>query len=131
MTEVKISNDVASTVFNELRKYNDDYEPKVGYKPITFYIEENDVFKAGLEGHLAWDAFEIANMVAVDKKRGFGSKLIKAAEGFAKENGANKMVAWTLEFQAPAFYKKMGFEEVVKIPNFAGKHAQYYFMKRF
>jgi|GEM_PF-6176571 len=24
------------------------------------------------------------------------------------------MIAWTLDFQAPNFYRKMGFEEVVK-----------------
>ena len=129
--EIKVSNDMAHKVFDELRQYNDNYEPKVNYKPITFYIEEGGEFIAGLEGFLAWDMFEIGNMVALEKRKGLGTRLINHAEAYAKENGANKMIAWTLDFQAPNFYRKMGFEEVVKMPNYAGKHSQYYFIKRF
>lgn len=121
---------MAERVFDELRRYNDQFEPKVNYHQKTFYIEEDGEFVGGLEGFVAWDVFEISNIVVLKKGKGYGTALIQKAEKFARDNKANKIVAWTLGFQAPGFYRKCDFEEVSVVENFAGEHSCHYFMKR-
>lgn len=127
---VKSSDQMTHRVFDELRQYNDQFEPKVNYQEKMFYVEENGEFIGGLEGFLAWDFFEINNVVVLNRGKGIGTALIKEAEKFAKENNANKIIASTIAFQAPNFYKKCGFDEFAVVPHMAGEYACHYFIKR-
>lgn len=130
MISIKQSADMTGKVFDELCQYNDQFEPKVNYKPITFIAEEDGKFIGGLEGYIAWDHFEIANMAALKKKCGIGRHLIEHLERFCKQNKITSISCWTLDFQAPDFYKKCGFETVAVVPEYAGKHACHHFIKR-
>lgn len=122
---------MAERVFDELRKYNDQFEPKVNYEQVTFYAEDdNGEFIGGLEGFRAWDGFEISNMVVLKRKQGIGRKLIKQVEDYCRDHNLNKITVWTLAFQAPGFYTKCGFEEIACTPKIAGDHACYHFIKR-
>ena len=127
--EIKSSNDMAGKIFSELKNYNDKFEPKVNFEHKTFYIEDDGEFVAGLEGFFAWDVFDISNMISLRKREGLGRKLIAQAEEYAKEKGATKITAWTLDFQSPEFYKKCGFQRYAKLENFAGKSTCHYFVK--
>jgi ribosomal protein S18 acetylase RimI-like enzyme len=35
-----------------------------------------------------------------------------------------------MNFQAPEFYSKMGFEKYIELPDYAGQHSCHYFIKR-
>ncbi len=74
--------------------------------------------------------FEISNFYVENKNHGIGTKLIKKVEDYAHENGLNKIIASTIDFQAPAFYKKMGFQLFATVPEYAGEHACHFFIKR-
>ena len=121
---------MAKRIFAELKDYNDQFEPKVNYEAISFCAEENDEFIGGIEGYMAWDAFEITNMIVLKKGQGIGRKLLNRLEEFVKEKGVTKIKAWTLDFQSPGFYKKCGYETFAVIPNFAGEHSCHYLIKR-
>ncbi len=123
-------NQADDRILRKLEDYNNHFEPKVNYKPVIFQATENGKFLGGLDGHIAWDTFEINNLIVEKRNQGIATQLMQEAENFAKAHGANKIIASTLSFQAPRFYKKCGFVEFCTLPNFAGKHTQHYFMKR-
>ena len=50
--------------------------------------------------------------------RGYGAKLIKAAEDDARKKGSTKVMVDTFSFQAPEFYKKQGYSVISKIDGF-------------
>ncbi|MDQ1143849.1 ribosomal protein S18 acetylase RimI-like enzyme [Bacillus sp. SORGH_AS 510] len=50
--------------------------------------------------------------------QGKGQELIQIAETFAREKGCTLMRLETFSFQAPEFYKKLGFKEIGKLDNF-------------
>ncbi len=130
MIEIKESEAVADKIFNELKSYNDQFEPKVNYEKVAFYVEEDGEFIGGVEGYAAWNIFEISNIIVLKRKQGIGTKLIQRVESYARQKKLNKLMAFTLDFQAPEFYKKQGFETIAIVPNFAGEHACHYLMKR-
>ncbi|MFY8275516.1 GNAT family N-acetyltransferase [Pseudoalteromonas sp. SSDWG2] len=53
-----------------------------------------------------------------DRGQGYASELLSKLESHAKELGANKAVLDTLEFQAPEFYRRHGYEEVFVLENY-------------
>jgi N-acetylglutamate synthase-like GNAT family acetyltransferase len=128
--EVKISNDFEDKVFHELKNYNDQFEPRVDYQSVTFFVDKNGQFVGGLQGFAAWDTFEISNMIVLRRKEGIGTALIKKAEDYCNQRKISKITASTLDFQAPGFYSKLGFKEFATIPNYAGEHTCHYFIKR-
>ncbi len=50
--------------------------------------------------------------------RGYGAKLMKAAEDDARKRGSTKVMVDTFSFQAPGFYKKLGYSEVSRIDGY-------------
>ncbi|GIN63802.1 N-acetyltransferase [Robertmurraya siralis] len=62
--------------------------------------------------------------------KGFGRKLIKVAENFAVERKCRLIKVDTFSFQAPDFYKSLGFEVYGTIENFPEGHNHYFLYKR-
>tara|TARA_B100001750_G_C15340572_1_gene512035 strand:- start:435 stop:836 length:402 start_codon:yes stop_codon:yes gene_type:complete len=131
MINIIQDNSRASKVFEELKAYNDQYDPKVNYQPYTFVAQKDGQFIGGLEGAIAWDNFEINNIVVLDKRKGIGTKLLEHLEDFCKSKNITSITCSTMAFQAPEFYTKRGFESFAVVPNYAGEHACHYFLKRF
>jgi ribosomal protein S18 acetylase RimI-like enzyme len=53
-----------------------------------------------------------------------------AAEAEARRRGLTGIWLDTWTFQAPGFYRKLGFAEVGRIPNYPPGHDRIFFMKR-
>jgi ribosomal protein S18 acetylase RimI-like enzyme len=75
--------------------------------------DENKNVIGGIGGYIRWEWLYISNLIVSkdSRRRGYGEQLIKHAEDFAKEKKLLGMHLLTLSFQAPDFYKKMGFVE--------------------
>ena len=64
--------------------------------------------------------------------RGYGVKLMKAAEDDARKQGSTKVMVDTFSFQAPEFYKKLGYSEVSRIEGYPIEGAsRIWLVKRF
>lgn len=99
---------------------------------INFCIKnEQDEILGGLVGHTDWGCFFIDILWVADSLRGLGKgkELIKSAEKYAREQECSMMRLETFSFQAPDFYKKLGFIEFGKLENFPKGHKHYYMVK--
>jgi ribosomal protein S18 acetylase RimI-like enzyme len=55
---------------------------------------------------------------------------MQAVEHEAVQRGCRQIVVSTHTFQAPGFYRKLGFEPVAEIPDFPGGHGELWLCKR-
>ena len=85
----------------------------------------------GLIGASVFDRLYIyALWVAQDRRGlGLGTRILNAAEQTAIERGCCIIFLDTLTFQAPAFYKKRGYEEIATV-EFQHSVKKIYFHKR-
>jgi ribosomal protein S18 acetylase RimI-like enzyme len=60
---------------------------------------------------------------------GLGKQLMAQAESYAIENSHKQIWVDTLSFQAPEFYKKLGYKVIQEVPNYQGEHARIFLSK--
>jgi ribosomal protein S18 acetylase RimI-like enzyme len=56
------------------------------------------------------------------RRQGEGARLMRAVEHEAKARNCRKIVLETYGFQAPGFYKKLGFEAVSRVADYPSGH---------
>ncbi|HEV2358515.1 MAG TPA: GNAT family N-acetyltransferase [bacterium] len=61
--------------------------------------------------------------------RGLGSKLMQAAEREAFARGCHVAMLGTHSFQAPDFYKQLGYEEIGVLDGYPMQHKKYFLKK--
>lgn len=61
--------------------------------------------------------------------QGLGKQLYAEIEKIARERSCMKIWVDTFSYQAPEFYKKLGFSEHTVIQNYRGKYNRIFFVK--
>jgi ribosomal protein S18 acetylase RimI-like enzyme len=64
------------------------------------------------------------------RRRGLGSRLLTAAEGEAGRRGCHQMHLDTHGYQAPAFYRRHGYEVIGELPGWPGADVRIFLRKR-
>ena len=62
--------------------------------------------------------------------QGLGRELVAAAEAEARRRGCVQLVLSTHRFQAPGFYRKLGYEAIAEMPDYPRGHGQLWMRKR-
>ena len=107
----------------------EEYDEKCGSpKKIEFsYLVRNDSGKivAGTYGTTFFGSVYIDTLWVHENFRGkgLGSKLVKKVEDFARKQGIKYITLDTMSFQAPGFYKKLGYEVESKRKNCEKDHS--------
>ncbi|MFT5790112.1 MAG: GNAT superfamily N-acetyltransferase [Shewanella sp.] len=95
--------------------------------------DEDDNIIGGVSGRSIYRNFLI-EVVWVSKQArgtGLGRQLMDQAEIEAKKRGCLTAQLDTLSFQAPVFYKKLGFDIVGTVPGFSGSPERYFMLKQY
>lgn len=99
----------------------------------TFAIvyDQDDKIMAGAIGVIACD-WAYIEMVWVDEElrgQGIGQKVMLAVESYISQIGLNGIYLYTIDFQAPDFYRKLGYQRCGVLPNRPQGHIASYFYK--
>lgn len=113
-----------------------EYHASKGHprKVDTFSIamrDESNTFVGCILVSFLWNGMEIQTVWVHESLRnqGWGRKLMQAAEEEGKKRGCTLAYTNTFTWQAPEFYKKLGYREYGKLENFPPGNALYYVCK--
>ena len=80
--------------------------------PIAFEIRENNTFMGCVAMQMYWGQLHIIYLYVEEgyRDQGLGSTLLNHAITIAKERGCDFLFLETMNFEAPLYYQKFGFE---------------------
>lgn len=120
-----------------VRKNLVDYnKQKIAYTDVekvsVILKDDDEQIVGGILGHVDWNCLHIEILWVDDSLRGQGqgANLLKIAEKVALDKGCNLMKLDTFSFQAPDFYKKLGFEVFGVLKNYPEGFDHYFLYKR-
>jgi len=103
-------------------------------RPLSVLIRdaESGNVLGGLVGRTSLGLF-FADLIFVPESlrgSGVGAKIMRMAETEAIRRGCNQAFLFTIAFQAPEFYRRLGYEEFARIVSGPPDQARIFFRKR-
>ncbi len=134
--EFEITNNVSekdqNAVFQGLLKYNRSHLGDSEPEDLGIYLRnEEGMVTAGLVGNTfgLWLMVKYLWISEELREQGIGSRILLKGEETAKERGCRYVFLDTFSFQAPNFYKKYGYTEVLTLENYPVDGKRHYFTK--
>jgi GNAT superfamily N-acetyltransferase len=90
-----------------------------------------DGLLGGLVGATVWGWLLVTELwvAAAHRQRGHGRRLLLAAEDEARRRGCHHALLDTFDFQAPAFYARLGYERFAALDDFPCGHTRLFLAK--
>lgn len=125
------------TISKGIQSYNQNHIPdEVVFEEDTkfavFAKDEDGLVQGGIRACAFWNYCIIELLWLSEKTRGqgVGSKLMVAAEDYAKEKGFEYIRTETISFQAKPFYEKLGYTVFGVLPDHPKGHTTYCLVKK-
>ena len=122
-----------SRLLKELQRHNKAEAGIQKWRPLVLEAnDESGQWLGGLEGETFWEWLYIDLLFVKDAGRhlGLGRALVAQAEAEARRRGCHSVYLSTFSFQAPAFYKKLGYKPMGRLENFPKGHSRQWFYKK-
>jgi len=118
-------------VHKQLRAFNKQATGKIDYRPLAITLREGDEIVGALTGETYWGWLFIDALWVSEKLRGknMGKSLVDKAESEARKRGVRNVYLNSFSFQAPDFYRKLGYREFGKLADFPKGHTRHWLMK--
>lgn len=96
----------------EFSAYGEQNGVVLNYDEFCFAAEEDGIILGVITGRAYYNEVHIGDLIVASsvRKGGIGSKLVRAVEDNYRGKGYDKITLTTFGFQAPEFYKKLGYE---------------------
>ncbi|MFF9776198.1 GNAT family N-acetyltransferase [Streptomyces sp. NPDC013978] len=129
LSRLRASNTAASPVLRDLRG-----TPEAREVPLHVWaLDEAGELAGGLVGHTWAGWLHVVHLWVDERHRGagLGSRILSRAEHLAaRERACRSVRLETWDFQAPEFYKRLGYEVVCVIPDYPPGITEYTLTKR-
>lgn len=126
--------EVKDAVGKGLTAHNDRFLPRARERTPFAASLRDDAGKivGGLIGELRLDWLYVDWLWVDDSQRGggHGAALMALAEQEARKAGKTHIILWTWSFQAPEFYRSLGYVECGRITDHPKGHEVFHFVKR-
>jgi GNAT superfamily N-acetyltransferase len=120
-------------IFRQLFEFNTNVVGPTRVESLAVVLKhpKDDTIIGGLWGESYYDWLCINLLIVPDKyrRRGLGSSLMRKAEELALNRRCVGIFLDTFSFQAPVFYKKLGYQAFGKIPNFPPGNDRIFYFK--
>jgi ribosomal protein S18 acetylase RimI-like enzyme len=106
--------------YKQLRAHNAKAVGKLDHRPLALTLREGGKVVGILTGHTVWGWLFVDTLWVSEKRRGkgMGKRLIEKAESEARKRGARRAYLYSYSFQAPGFYRKLGYRQFGKLDDF-------------
>jgi ribosomal protein S18 acetylase RimI-like enzyme len=101
------------------------------YRTMAITLRAGDEIVGGLIGETYWGWLFIDSLWISEKlrRKNFGKALIEKAESEARKRGVRNAFVNSFSFQAPGFYRKLGYREFGKLTDFPKGHTRHWLQK--
>lgn len=115
----------------EFSAYGEQNGVVLNYDEFCFAAEEDGNILGVITGRAYYNEVHIGDLIVASslRKGGVGSKLVRAVEDNYRGKGYDKITLTTFGFQAPEFYKKLGYEVEFVREDKDPKLSKYYLAK--
>ncbi len=102
-----------------------------GHRPLTLALRRDGDLVGGLVGatFMGWLSVDGLWVAEGHRGRGHGAALMARAEEEARARGATDSVLDTFSFQAPGFYRKLGYRDFARLDGFPAGGSRHYMTK--
>ncbi len=123
---------VGEFINKEFTDYAVDCDVELNFEEFTFAAEDEGKLAGIITGRAYYNEVHIGDLIiGKDYRRaGVGSRLVTAVEEAFKGKGYEKIALTTFGFQAPEFYKKLGYELEFVREDKDPKLSKYFFLKK-
>ena len=125
-------NEAAEFINQSFTDYAIKNDVALNFEEYCFAAEENSKIIGVITGRAYYNEVHIGDLIIDEKYRhmNIGTKLVKTVEEAFKGKGYGKITLTTFGFQAPEFYKKLGYSlEFVRKDN-DPKLCKYFYIKQ-
>lgn len=101
-------------------------------EPFAFFIrDENNHILAGCNGNIGYDWVYVDQLWVDETSRGkgYGTALMRSAEELGKQKGCVSAAVNTMDWEAPEFYKKLGYRVEFERHGLA-KNSVFYYLRK-
>jgi ribosomal protein S18 acetylase RimI-like enzyme len=113
--------------------YNEQQAGDNNFQRLCFVLRTPDQdIVGGVLGETYWDWLYIDLLWVKDelRGRGYGRRLMTAAEDEARQRGAKNAYLDTFSFQAPDFYRQHGYQVFGELQDYPPGHQRYFLRKQ-
>lgn len=95
----------------QFSQYGIQNEVELNYEEFCFVAEDEGNIAGVITGRAYYNEVHIGDLIVGKdfRRSGIGSRLVRAVEDAYKDKGYEKITLTTFGFQAPEFYKKLGY----------------------
>lgn len=107
----KENKEIGDFINNGFSRYCEQNKLALNYDEFCFIAEYESEIIGAISGRAYYNEVHIGDLIVDEKYRkcGLGRKLVKAVEAAYKGKGYDIITLTTFGFQAPEFYKKLGY----------------------
>lgn len=128
-----VKNDRIGEFINvEFSQYATDCVVTLNFEEFCFVAEDNGKIAGVITGRAYYNEVHIGDLIVgtAYRRDGVGSKLVAAVEDAYRGKGYEKIALTTFGFQAPEFYKKLGYELEFVRKDKDPKLSKYFYLKK-